>query len=127
MWGEEEKIDFLLTEEENRKIAKAIEFLPKVKFNKIIDKVNTLKDKTKNDKIIDEIGKLDCAKDIKDLGKKIRDIFSMRSKFSHGKLLGDKDMDIVNHYITFMMQVFDELISKKLSSNNIFFQRPRSS
>jgi len=125
-WGEEEKGDFLLTEEENREIAEAIKFLPKVKFNKIIDKVNTLKNKTKNDKIIDEIGKLDCANGIKDLGKKTRDIFSMRSKFSHGSLLSEKDVDIVNHYIAFMMQIFDELISKKLSSNNIFFQRPRS-
>jgi hypothetical protein len=124
MWGEEEKEDILLTKEEKEKVADSIEFLPETKFRKVVERVSTLKNKTKNDKIVEEIGKLDCGKSIEGLSKKVRDIFSMRSRFAHGKFLSEQDVDVVSHYVTFLMQIFDELIAKQLLANNIILKRP---
>ena len=119
MWGKDENSTLLLTNEEIDNVKEVIGFLPKTKLDKVVEKINELKSKTKNDRIIEEVGKFDYAKNIENLGKEIRDIFSMRGKLVHGKFLNEKDVVKINRYVNFMMAIFNELILKRLAEINI--------
>ncbi len=129
MWGEEKDQDLLLSKDEHKNIKKAIKplvYSKKVpqKYNLIIQVISKLKNKTRNEIIIEELGKLECAKQWSDLPKTIGEIFACRSRFAHGKSLKEDDVSLVNNYISYLMKVFDELISKKLSELGIAFNQP---
>ncbi len=119
-WGEEEDQDKLFTVVELKKIKDALTFLPRGKFDKAMNLIGKLKHKTINDKIIEKAKELECTKGWDD--DSIRRIHALRSKFSHGESMRPEDQEETNHFISFMLQIIDELITQKFSQYNIKFQ-----
>lgn len=131
LWGDEAYQNSLLSQNEYSKIKRAIKpivYTSKApqKYNLIVQLIGKLKIKTKNERIIDELRKLECSGQWDDIPKTIGSIFSYRSKFAHGKSLEVGDLDLVRSYISYLIAVFDELISDKLLQQRIILNPPRS-
>lgn len=123
-WGQEEKNNELLSEEEIGLLQKAITFLGKEKSDTVIKHVKKLNVKTKNDRIIAEVEKIKSVAGW-EVNKTIKDIFSLRSKFAHGGLLREKEVEKVKKYISFMLQIIDELINDQMSEIGVRFSQPK--
>jgi hypothetical protein len=118
-WGEDDNQDKLLSASELKIAKDGLKFLPLDKFDKAINLLNKLKNKTRNDKIIEKIKELDCTKGWDD--ETVRQIHSLRSKFSHGQSMSPEEQEETNRFISFMLQIIDELITQKFSQYNIKF------
>ena len=122
-WGQERKNNELLSEEEMEKLQESLTFLTEEKIDTVIKHVKRLNSKTKNDRIIAEIEEMNSLRGW-DINKAIKDIFSLRSKFAHGGLLKEKEVGKVRNYISFMLQIIDELINYQLFEIGVHFARP---
>lgn len=125
LWAGTDSEGLLLTETEREQVQKALkeipnENLPKEKYVQILDQISKLKIRTKNERIALGISELQCAQGIQDVGRVVRDIFGLRGKLVHGKkIVSDVEAQKANQYVGLMMSILDELISRKLSENNI--------
>jgi hypothetical protein len=123
LWAEEETDDKLLTHEESEKIRTALKnsSVPPEKLQEVMNVISVLKKKsnTKHAKITEQIIKLESGKgwDI----EKTKKVHRMRSKFAHGnRMKPDQEQD-VRHYISFLMEILNELIAKEFSIYDIAF------
>jgi hypothetical protein len=121
-WGEENQEDQLLTLQEKREIEEKLKFLSEEKSKKIIEQIGRLKEKTKNDRIAEGVGALNCMNGV-DAGKLVREIFSWRSRFAHGKALDEKDREKVSGLINTLFQIMNELIGEQFRSIGVTFKK----
>jgi hypothetical protein len=123
LWAEDETDDKLLTQEEFDKVKNALGAvpIPLEKRKEVTGVISTLKKKsnTKHSKITEQINRLECGKgwDIEDTRK----IHRMRSRFAHGNSIRPDQEQDVRRYISFLIEILNELIAKEFSKYGITF------
>lgn len=123
LWTEDETDDKLLTHEEYEVLKNAVRTttIAPEKLTEVLHVISGLKKKsnTKHAKITEQINKLEVGKEW-DI-ECTRKVHQMRSRFAHGNMMKPNQEPEVRRYITFLMEIINELIAQEFLKNGVRF------